>query len=184
MAVHYTLTMELPSDNGALADIRNRFDLSQKRMVLRAVVKALLSLIGGTSRAYVRGNVASACATGTYTCVVASVVDDTDVVTIGGTALSVKASPSSTAEFAKGSTNAGCATNLANAINANATLAKIVRATASSDVVTVTALAPGPVGNFITLAETGNGFTKSGTTLANGASDEVDGYAFGYTPST
>lgn len=61
------------------------------------------------------------------------------------------------------------AVSLAAAVNANATLNKIVVATSATNVVTITALQAGPLGNYITLAKSGTPITISGSTLANGA---------------
>lgn len=181
---HVTVTMELP--NKLIASLRDELDQQDKNIAARSIMNVMRGMLSPSelNRGYMRSCIASACATGTFTCAVASVVNNTDKVTIGGIELAVKASPANDAQFAKGATDAECALNLANAINTEKDLSKLVRATAVADVVTVTAIAPGPVGNLITLAETGNGFTKSGTALSGGASDEVDGYEFGYTPTT
>lgn len=61
------------------------------------------------------------------------------------------------------------AVSLAAAINANTTLNKILVATSATNVVTITALTTGPLGNYITLAKVGTPITISGSTLANGA---------------
>lgn len=181
---HVTLTIELP--DLAIATLRTRLNQADAGPSLRQMAALLNGVTGAVDqhRSYVRTIIASACASATVTCTQASAVDNTDTCTIGGTVLSVKAEPSGTAEFAKGSTNAEFAENLMDCINGNATLAKLVRATRASNVVTITALVPGPVGNLITLAEAGNGMVISGATLASGASDAPTGYERGYTPST
>lgn len=181
MASHMTVTVEF--ENKPIATLRKAVDKQNKGPAVRAVAAELGGVLNGARKAKVRTVLASACASGTLTCDQSATVNDTDVATIGGVALAVKASPSTTAQFAKGAGNTAMAKNLAACINGNATLAKIVRATSSGAVVTITALVPGPVGNYITLAETGNGMTKSGTALENGASDEVDSFQFGYEPT-
>ena len=68
-----------------------------------------------------------------------------------------------------GANAAGCASNLAAAINAReANRTQQVSASVSTNTVTVTAVAEGAVGNAIALTETGNTFTVSGATLAGG----------------
>ena len=179
-----TLTVELPSQ--VIASLRTRLNQPNGGLALREHENVLRGMLGGVDgyKGYFRSQIASACAVGTYTCVYGDAVFDTDIATIGGTALAYVETPASTAQFTHtAATDAGLAAGLAAAINANATLAKIVRATVADAVVTVTALLPGPVGNLITLAETGNGLTKSSTVLADGVSDAPYGYEFGYTPA-
>lgn len=181
MAIHITQTLELP--NELIGDVRTKFDRDDKRITIREFMTLVMALLGGARRGYVRTQVASACAIGTVECDQSDAVDDTDTVTIAGTALAVKAAPATTAQFAKGDTDAEFATNLANCINANATLAKIVRATADDDLVTITALLPGPLGNLITLSEAGNGLTISGAVFTLGSADAPYGAELGYVPS-
>lgn len=66
-------------------------------------------------------------------------------------------------------TDAQCATNLAAAINANITLNKIIVASAATNVVTITALQRGVIGNYLSLAKSGAPITISGAALAGGA---------------
>lgn len=181
---HVTVTMELPSRQ--IASLRTQLDRTDKNVAVRGLMNVMRGMLSPeyANRGYLRACIASDCATATVTCAYASAVDNTDTVTIGGTALTARTSATLTSEFTIGASNSAMATNLAAAINANATLQKIVRATASGAVVTITSVYPGPIGNLITLAESGNGMTISGAALASGASDEVDGYAFGYTPTT
>lgn len=182
-ATHVTVTGEFPDQT--IGELRRKLDRGTAGPSLRELQKLINAAAGGVDKhtAYMRVVLASACSTGTVTCDRASTVDDTDTVTIGGTALAVKASPTTTAQFAKGASDTAMATNLANCINANATLAKIVRASSSAGVVTITCLYPGPIGDLVTLAETGNGMGKSGAALASGSSDAPDSYQLGYTPS-
>jgi phage tail sheath gpL-like len=60
------------------------------------------------------------------------------------------------------------ATALAAAINANTTLNKIVYATSAVNVVTITALQKGVIGNYLSLAKSGAPITVSGAALAGG----------------
>jgi phage tail sheath gpL-like len=64
---------------------------------------------------------------------------------------------------------------LANAINAsaNALVANHVTAVAVAEVVTITAVSPGIVGNTITLAASGTGATASGARLTGGSETRV-----------
>jgi len=179
---HVTITVE--TNDYFIADLRLLLDKTQKRDSVRAHSDFLRQFVGGARRGYARACIASAVASGTVTCDFDSVVDGTDDITIGGTALSVEASPSGESQFDGGTTDAELATNLAAAINAHSVLGKIVWAdVTSSDVVTIYSKYPGPIGNLVTLAESGNGFTLGAAALASGASDEVDEYQLGYDPA-
>jgi hypothetical protein len=184
MTVHAMLIVELPDQ--LIASVRERLngaDAGQSLTGWKHQIGAVAG-ISDLNRAMVRSVIASACATVTIGCDQSDAVDSTDTVTIAGVALAVVASPSTTAQFAKGADDIEFAANLVAAIHANATLAKLVRASSDGiDTVTVTALAPGPVGNFLTLAETGNGFTISGAVFSGGASDAPQTYERGYTPA-
>lgn len=95
---------------------------------------------------------------------------DSDTITINGTVLTGKTSPSGASQFAVGASNSACATNAAACINANTTLNKQVVASASGAVVTITAIAAGPMGNLGTLAISAHG-SVSGANLTGGSSD-------------
>lgn len=111
-------------------------------------------------------------ATGTIT---VGTVANGDVVTVDGVAFTVVAAITDAQDYRQvlngGSANATAA-NLAAAINKMEKIrgnnAKLI-ASVSTNVVTVTAKAEGTGGNSITLAETGNTFTISGSTLAGGS---------------
>jgi hypothetical protein len=91
-----------------------------------------------------------------------------ETATIGGTAVAVTWATS----------DANTASLLATAINADTTVNKLVFATAASNVVTVTALVPGPAANKITTTATGTGNTAGGATLTGGAGGaDVPGFA-------
>jgi phage tail sheath gpL-like len=93
-----------------------------------------------------------------------------DTVTINGVVFTGKAAPAGAQQFAVNADDAVTAANLAAKINASA-LAKIVgvvTATSALKVVTVTAVAPGLVGNVCTLAISAHG-SVSGANLAGGA---------------
>lgn len=108
---------------------------------------------------YVQGSATSpAFASGTATC--ASVT--TQTITIGKTTLTAGT------DWTVGASNTTCATALAAAINAHATLSTIVYATSSAAVVTITALQAGLLGNYIALASSGAQISVSGSYLAGG----------------
>lgn len=86
----------------------------------------------------------------------------TDTITIGKTTLTAGT------DFVVTGTDAEDAANLAAAINLHATLSKIVSAAAAANVVTITALQKGEIGNYIALSETGSTITVSAAYLAGG----------------
>lgn len=181
---HVTLTMELPSR--LIASLQTQLDKTDKNLAIREIMNVMNGLLGGAyeNRGYARACIASASATQTVTCTFSAAVADTDTLVIGGTTLACKTTPTTEAHYGIGTTNATLATNLCNAINANTAISKLVRATVAANVVTITALVPGPAGNQITTTEAGNGnVLGQASVMANGASDEVDGYAFGYEPA-
>lgn len=154
------------------------------RLHIQKLARALYALISGILKGTFRvqhTDSASACAAQTVTCAQASAVDNTDTFTTLGVTLSVKASPATENEFAKGASNSAMATNLKNAINAHSVLSKYVIATASGAVVTITFLLPGAIFNLFSLAEAGNGMTLGAATYAGGAglaNATVDTYSF------
>lgn len=181
MACHVTVSMYLPDE--LIATVRTRLDRATKEASIHALAAELQACAGPAKRAEVRACIASAVASQTVTCDHTAAVANTDTLTIAGTVLSAKASPATESEFAIGSTDALYAANVVAKINAHTTLSKIVWAavtTAASGVITIYSKYPGPIGNLITLAEAGNGFTLTGSALASGASDEVDTYQLGY----
>lgn len=93
-----------------------------------------------------------------------------DTVTVAGTVYTARDTLTGTGnEFLIAALPADTAVNLAAAINyAEDRATNAVRATAATNVVTVTAVADGTAGNALTLAETGSSFTVSGATLAGG----------------
>jgi hypothetical protein len=109
-------------------------------------------------------------ASGTIT-ITNSAVDANDTVTIAGVVLTAKASAANgTTEFNKGDSSTSTATNLAACINANTTLNKIVVASASAAIVTVTCFVPGTIGNLISMVTSdAPAFALSAAVLASGA---------------
>lgn len=96
------------------------------------------------------------------------VADET--VTIGGLALTWKASAASESEVTIGANQAASQANLAAAINAHSALKGIVSAAVSGNDVVVTAVQPGRAGNLISIAEAGTNtaITGGATRLAGG----------------
>jgi hypothetical protein len=177
------LLLVIQDASASASQLARDVDRSDRRRSMRAVLTYIQRIISGAASGYVTSVVASTFATRNVTCSQAGAVDGTDELTVAGTVLAVEAAPATESEFLKGASNAAFATNLAAAINAHSVLSKIVRAKATAAVVAITSKIPGPIGNLITLAETGNGFTLAGAALTGGASDEADGYPFGYDPS-
>lgn len=181
-APHYVFTVQYRDD--LIADLRNRLDLKDKRRVLRAVMNDLNAIDGGVKRAYVRAAIAAEVATQTVDCDHTAAVADTDTLTIAGTALAAKAAVATESQFLIGGTDAAYADNVVACINAHSVLSKLVWAKRTdSNTFKIYAKVPGPIGNLVTLAEAGNGFSLGGAALAGGASDEVDEYQFGFDPT-
>lgn len=107
-----------------------------------------------------------------------TVVNGNTCAVAGVTFTSVASNPTSV-QFVTGGTNAATATNLAAAINANTTTNKVVTATASGAVVTVTAQVPGTEGNLIALATGGATIAISGALLTGGSDGTKASYSFG-----
>ena len=116
------------------------------------------SLLGAV---YVQGSSSSPVAASATITQVSAV--NTNSVTIGGVTLTAGT------EWTRTGTDAENSVSLAAAINANTTLNKIVIATSATNVVTITALQKGVIGNYITLAKSGAPITISGANLASGA---------------
>ena len=174
-----TITIQYPSR--LIAQMRAEFHHAQKRTFMRQISSELRGIIQGDQgrRAYVRTILASVVASGTAACV--SVAND-DTIVIGGTTLTAKTTGANgTTQFTRGVSDTADAAALAACINANTTLAKIVRASSALGVVTIYCLYPGPIGNLVTVTSTGGTITVPAT-LTSGASDAPKGFEFGYTP--
>lgn len=165
-----------------IATMRTRVNRVPKGTAMRGFMNEVTRMLNrGRGEAYV--NIASAVASQTVTCDHTAAVADTDKLTIAGHDLSAKAAVANEDQFLIGATDAAYAANVAACINANSTTSKIVWAavtTAASGIITIYSVYPGPIGNLITLAETGNGFTLGDTALASGSSDAMKHYQLGY----
>ncbi len=192
--MHATLSIQSPGL--LIASARALLNRESRGPSLTRWAKLLLAVAGGAAghRGFIRTQLSSAVAAGYFDCVYGDAVLDTDTVTILGTALSYVTTPATTAEFngdagtaADGTpfaaaSDSGVAYGLANAINGNATLNRYCRAFAVAGRCHIVCLYPSTLGNAITLAETGNGFTRSGANLTGGAADAAETYQCGYTP--
>lgn len=185
MACHIMGTLYLPDE--LIATVRTRVTRTPKGDAIRGFVNEFNGCAVGARRGMARVYVSSATASQTVTCSQAAAVDDTDTLTVGGTVLSIKASPANESQVDSGATNAEFAANMVAAINAHTVISKFCFAavtTSASGIFTIYAAVPGTIGNFITLAEAGNGFTLGGATLANGACDAIKNYQLGYDTET
>jgi phage tail sheath gpL-like len=151
---------------------------------LQAIQNHLTALASGNAKGKVYAQSASAdpvAASGTWT--LASVIA-TDTASVGGVTFTFTSSPVAETDVeVDGADNTADAAALAAAVNAHSTISKIVTATSSGAVVTVTAKQRGVVGNFIqftdgdsTITSSGSGYLAGGT---GGASDAEAAFNFG-----
>lgn len=117
---------------------------------------------------YTKSNAVKATGTVTLSAHVA-----TDTVTVSGVVLTAVVSGATGPQYNVGGSDAITADNLAAAINENATLSAIVKATSALGVVTLTALMPGALGNAVTLAISAHG-TVSAARLAGGTNGTME----------
>lgn len=104
-------------------------------------------------------------ATGTVTF---SSIAAADTVTIGGTVYTGSDTPTGAVQFLTGTTDTLSAVSLASVVNANTTSNKLVKATSSGAIVTLTAVQPGTSGNLIDIAISAHG-SVSAATLTGGS---------------
>lgn len=138
--------------------------------LLQAIERYVGRMSGGTvsCKAYLSTTVVQA--SGTIT--LSSFVNN-DTITINGTTMTGKDTPSGAAEFAILGTDTLTAAAAVVKINANTTLNKQVVASSSGAVITITALVPGAFGNLGTIAISAHGSVSGGGLLASGAQDAV-----------
>lgn len=114
----------------------------------------------------------------TNTIVKASLVADTDTLTIGLVTFEWVASGTTDTDVVIGTDSATCATNLAAKINAHPVLAGLFSATAASGVCTITYHGDPRLGTFVLVSEAGAGQTLSavyfGSTESDAATTESD----------
>ncbi len=152
--------------------VKDKFNLARQSPValLDSIASYINRMAGGNISAKVYVSTTVVQASGTIT--LSSFVED-DTVTINGTLLTGKNTPSGAAQFAILGTDTLTAAALAACINANTTLNKQVVATSALAVVTVSALVPGAFGNLGTIAISAHGSVSGGGLLASGAQDAV-----------
>lgn len=157
---------------------------SKPKEQAQALARLMKAMASGMHRAVVKVGTAAAApvqASATATC--ASVAAD-DTITIGKTTLTAKASPSGENEFSQAGSDTADAAALVSKINAHSVLSKLVYASSSAGVVTITAHQPGSIGNHIVLtssngsrlAVTGSGYLASG---AGGVEEAPVSYSLG-----
>ena len=174
-----TLTLKVPS-----ADAREYGAAGNPQKCLMNASNLLKELASGATTGAVDAQVSSSDpvkASGTLTCVYATLADTTSTVVISGQTLTcVTGTPSGYTQFKKETDLATTIANLAAAINGNTTLNKFLSAAVTSTgVVTLTAHVAGVIGNQITLVG-GTGATASAARLASGAGGvESAAVAFG-----
>lgn len=104
----------------------------------------------------------------------------TDAVSIGSVTLTASSTPANENQWEiDGATDADDAAALAACINAHSVLSKVVSAAAASNVVTITALQKGVIGNHIRLSSADATIVASGAVLAGGTGG-VEGTAQNY----
>lgn len=118
--------------------------------------------VGETLRVFTEGTAASSTVTYTGT----PVADET--LTVANVVLTFKASSAASDQITISANNTTQATNTVTIINAHATLSKLVLASSSAGVVTITALHKGLIGNVIPLAESATGTAVGAALLAGG----------------
>lgn len=182
MAASVVLTIESDLSQGELQS-RLRVGAAKPREGLQAAKVFLNGVAAGAHRAKLSvqtGASAPVQASGTITC--ASVANN-DTIIIGGLTFTAKTSPSGSVEFTRGVSDTADAADLAAKINAHATLSLVVSAAAASGVVTLTALQPGVVGNFIATRQgVGSTMTCAAAALTGGtggAQEAKQTYALG-----
>lgn len=126
------------------------------------------SIVGGVHSGLITLATTAVQATGTVTF---SSIVATDTVTIGATVFTGSNTPSGSAQFLTGTTDTLSAVSLTSVINANTTTNKLVTATSSGAVITITAQVPGLIGNFFPIAISAHGSVSGSGKLTSGSED-------------
>lgn len=154
-----------------------RLNSTKDREVALAVSRYFKDLAAGRQRAAFKLQSSPddpVAPTQTITCDQSAATAD-DVVSILGIDLTAKASGASTDEFNIGDNDTDLATNLAAAINAQATLSKFMTAESAAAVVTITLHYSGSLGDYL---QTSSSTVSSGTPFSfsdSGAFDDATG---------
>lgn len=170
-SVVITIKSELPQ-----ADLQRLLELpvSQPKEGILALSKHLRDYATGSKRGSVvvqTASVAPVAASVTATLVSVPV---NDTIVLAGTTLTAVASPSTEAQFSQAGTDAQDAASLAACVNAHSVLKLILKASAVGNVVTISTLQAGLLGNQVTSTRTGTAITLSATKLAGGTGGAAD----------
>lgn len=162
-------------------------DSSVRHRYFQFVIDTLRGMVSGNSR----GNTGSptyaeqitvtdgtTCAYASQTVTFSAPTALNDTLTIGGIAFTAKTSGATGNQWNIGASATLDAAACAAAINANTTINKVLTATSSSGVLTLTMKIPGNVGNLITLAKSSTALTLGGAALAGGASSTPVTFSF------
>lgn len=176
-------TDESTDSKFSAAELTNRLDQSTrgKQQALRAIRNHLNGVAGGQHRGILRCVVGTVAASQTVTCDQSAATAGNTKLVIDTVTMTVLAAATASTTITLGASDTAFATNTASAINASTVLAKIVSASSSGAVVTITSRYPGPVGNAIGLAESAAGYTLGAATLTGGSSASIDAFDFGHT---
>ena len=168
MTIFTTVVIKSESLDTGLSDIVRV--TGEGKQAVRRLINVLEGAISGVKPARISIKVDSVTvgdrASVTNTIVQASLVDNTDTLTIADVTLTWRTTPSGESQVAIGASDTAAAANLVAKINAHSQLKGRVTATAAVGVVTIRAATPGGDGELITLAEVGGGQTLSATRLA------------------
>lgn len=141
-----------------IAETGNKFVSGQKLM------KFVRGMMGGARSAKVTTGINAARASGTLT--LASAVA-TNTATVNGTTFTAIASGATGNQFNVGSDDTETAANFVTAFNASSSVNTMLVASSEDEVITITALYPGVLGNAVTLVG-GTNITASGARLTGG----------------
>ena len=167
-----TLNIQIDTEKVDTADFKKP---GQDRDNLNRISNYINSIATGRRQAKVYvsdGDAAGVAASATLTLVSAIA---TDVAQIGTITMTATSTPTTDLHWEiDGADDTADALSLANAINANPTLADIVVATVAAGVVTVTAHQPGVLGNHVSISSVDSTITASGAFLAGGLGGSQD----------
>ena len=165
-----SVTIQINTDNHKEMFEENTDNPKQWAVQMSNFFKAAASGSQPCSATQVTSATALVKASGTIT--VASIQAD-DTITINGTTITGKSSPSGASQFDSDGSDTVVATAIAACINAHTSFTGLVTATSSAAVVTVSAAQYGVMGNCITLASSnGSRLAVSASRLASGTGND------------
>ncbi len=176
MATKMRMVMSLPTSTATLNGWL-RLSASSGRFSIERIASYLSAIAGGAFSGSIKCATGAVSATGTVTF---SSIVATDTVTIGATVFTGSDTSTGTSQFRTGGTDTTAATSLAAVINLNTTTNKLVTATSSLGVVTITCQVPGLLGNFFPIAISAHGSVSGSGKLTSGAEDANITVANGY----